>query len=195
MSPRPATDVASLRNNLLKHAQAVVMRDGVDGLTMRALAAESGTAVGLSYKAFASREDLLWELTWLSLAELTRQLDDWIARPGGKLQDRLMEFYDLHLTSVAPILVDHSSHGPRRNEFYRMADEVGITRTWAEIMSEFLQIRQEAGDVQKDVNTEAFGFIITAAMRHVLMTDRSPLAPDQPTLARYITGVATQISQ
>ncbi len=99
MSPRPATDIDTLRADLLTHAQAVIVRDGVDGLTMRALAVEAGTAVGLSYKAFSSREELLWELAWRSLTALAQQLDVWAARPGGELADRLMEFSDFHFTS------------------------------------------------------------------------------------------------
>src|SRR5687768_15103184 len=106
MTPRPATDLDALRVSLLDHARKVVARDGVDGLTMRALASEAGTAVGMSYKAFASREDLLRELTWQSLRELAAEIEDWAARPGGKLSDRLMEFADLQFASQAPALVN-----------------------------------------------------------------------------------------
>jgi AcrR family transcriptional regulator len=61
--PRPPTNVETLRDALLAHARAVIARDGVEGLTMRALAREAGTAVGMSYKAFSSRDELLRELT------------------------------------------------------------------------------------------------------------------------------------
>lgn len=194
MSPRPAADAAALRASLLSHAQAVIVRTGVDGLTMRALAAEAGTAVGLSYKAFPSREELLWQLMWRSLNELTRQLDDWLVRPGGELADRLMEFADFHRASVAPALVDHITRGPRREELFRAAAEAGITRSWAGMMTEFLLKRQHAGDVRDDVDVEAFGFIITAAMHHVLVTQEPFRVPDHPRFARYIAAVASQIT-
>lgn len=193
MSPRPAADIDALRTNLLKHARALIARDGVEGLTMRALAAEAGTAVGLSYKAFSSRDELLWELTWASMVELTQQLDEWVTRPGGTLADRLMEFSDLHFSSVAPVLVDHVARGPRGEELFRAAVDAGLTRSWAALMTEFLQIRQRTGDVRDDVDIEAFGFIITAAMHHVLVTEKPFITPDRPTLARYIAGVAAQI--
>ncbi|MQA10579.1 MAG: TetR family transcriptional regulator [Pseudonocardiaceae bacterium] len=194
MSPRPAVDVDALRTRLLEHARAVIARDGVEGLTMRALAAEAGTAVGLSYKAFSSRDELIWELTWDSIVELTQQLDDWVASPGGALADRLMEFSDLHFASVAPVLVDHISRGPRGEELFRAVVDAGLTRSWAALMTEFLQNRQRTGDVREDVDVEAFGFIITAAMHHVLVTEKPFITPDRPTLARYIAGVAAQIS-
>lgn len=194
MSPRPSTDIDALRSNLLEHARAVIARDGVERLTMRALAAEAGTAVGLSYKAFASRDELLWDLTWASMVELTRQLDAWVARPGGALADRLMEFSDLHFASLAPVLVDHITRGPRAEELFRAAADAGLTRSWAKLMTEFLQTRQRTGDVRDDVDVEAFGFIITAAMHHVLVTEKPIVTPDRPTLARYIAGVAAQIT-
>ncbi len=61
-------------------------------------------------------------------------------------------------------------------------------------MMEFLQTRQRDGDVRIGVDVEAFGFILTAAIHHVLVTEKPFLAPDRPTLARYIAGVAAQIT-
>ncbi|WP_020388667.1 TetR/AcrR family transcriptional regulator [Kribbella catacumbae] len=192
--PRPATDIDALRTNLLEHARAVIARDGLERLTMRALAAEAGSAVGLSYKAFSSRDELVWELTLASMVELTQQLDDWVTRPGGALADRLMEFSDLHFASLAPVLVDHITRGPRREELFRTAADAGLTRSWAALMTEFLKTRQRAGDVRGDVDVEAFAFIITAAMHHVLVTEKPFTTPDRPTLARHIAGVAAQIT-
>ena len=193
MAPRPTTDTATLRANLLTHARAVVARDGVAGLTMRGLAAEAGTAVGLSYKAFASREELLWELTWRSLTELSQQLDEWVTRPGGRLADRLMEFSDLHAASLAPVLVDHVTQGPHREELFRAAVDAGLTRSWAVLMTKFLLARQENGDICDDVDVEAFGFVITAAIHHVLVTEPF-LAPDRDVFARHIAGVTALIT-
>lgn len=191
--PRPPTDVDALRAALLAHARAVIARDGVDGLTMRALAGEAGTAVGMSYKAFTSREQLLRELTWLSLRELAAGIEDWAGRPGGQLADRLMEFADLQAASDAPVLVAHLSQVPGGEEILREAVEAGITRSWAAVMTEFLRTRQRQGTVREDVDVEAFGFVLTAALHYVLITDEPFLAPDRTTLARYVSAVADQI--
>lgn len=194
MSPRPATDVEALRSDLLAHARTLIARDGVRGLTLRALAAKAGTAVGLSYKAFSSRDELLWKLTWISLVELADRLDEWAATPGGELAARLMEFHDLHQDSLAPVLVEHISRGPRGEELFQSAGDAGIIRSWTGIMTEFLRVRQRAGDVRDDVDVEAFAFIITAALHHVLVTEAPFLAPDRPTLARYVAGIAARIT-
>ena len=194
MARRPAAEPGALRADLLEHAQTLIVRDGLAGLTMRSLAAEAGTAVGLSYKAFASRDELLWELTLRALTELSRQLDDWVARPGGQLADRLMEFSDIHAASVAPVLVDHVTHGPRRAELFQVAAEAGVTRSWAALMTAFLLTRQRDGDVRDDVDVEAFGFVLTAAMHHVLVTDQPFRTPDRTVFARYVAGISALIT-
>lgn len=191
--PRPATDVAGLRAALLAHARAVIAHDGVDGLTMRALAGEAGMAVGMSYKAFTSRDQLLRELTWVSLRELAAGIEDWAVRPGGQLADRLMEFADLQAASDAPALVAHLRQVPGGEEILRDAVEAGITRSWAAVMTQFLRTRQRAGTVRDDVDVEAFGFVLTAALHYVLVTDEPFVAPDRATLARYVSAVADQI--
>lgn len=191
--PRPATDIDALRAALLRHARAVIARDGVDGLTMRALAGEAGVAVGMPYKAFSSRDELLRELTWVSLRELAAGIEDWAVRPGGQLAERLMEFADLQAASDAPALVGHLSHLPGGEEILREAVEAGITRSWATVMQGFLRDRQRDGTVREDVDVEAFGFLLTAALHYVLVTDEPFSAPDRATLARYVAAVADQI--
>ncbi|WP_036555496.1 TetR/AcrR family transcriptional regulator [Nocardioides insulae] len=193
MAPRPPTDTEALRGSLLEHARAVIARDGVDGLTMRSLAGQAGTAVGMSYKAFASRDELLRELTRSSLHELAAQIEEWAARPGGALADRLMEFADLQSASDAPALVAHLGHDSRGGQILQKAVDDGATRSWATVMTEFLRAGQQRGTVRGDVDVEAFGFFITAALHYVLVTDRPFLAPDRTTLEQYVTGIAAQI--
>ncbi|WP_022887610.1 TetR/AcrR family transcriptional regulator [Glaciibacter superstes] len=183
-----------LRKKLLTHARSIVKREGTKGLTMRALAREAGTAVGLSYKAFTSRDELLWELAWGSLRELIAQIDDWSERTGGDLATRIMEFATLHFDSLAPDLVDQVSRGPRGDEFLRAAAAAGATRSWAAVMTAFLESRQRTGEVREDADTQAFGFVLTAAIHHVLVTEPPLPVPDRPALARHIAGVAALLT-
>lgn len=193
MAPRPPLDVDALRTKLLTEARAVVARDGVTGLTMRALAANAGTSVGLSYRAFSSRGELLRELMLISLAELGHDLDEWIVRPGGALGDRLMEFYDLYVESDAPDLVAHAAAGDDGEDVLQRAADAGLARSWAKTMTEFLRRRQELGEVRAGVDVEAFGFILTAAMHHVFVGNEAFRMPDRETFARYVRAVADAI--
>ena len=61
-------------------------------------------------------------------------------------------------------------------------------------MTDFLTARQREGDVRGDVDVEAFGFLLTAAMHHVMVAEEPFPAPDRSTLARYVAAVAAQLT-
>ncbi|MCW5752759.1 MAG: TetR/AcrR family transcriptional regulator, partial [Alphaproteobacteria bacterium] len=62
------------RELVLEAAQRVFGRVGLEGATMRAIAAEAGYAVGALYQHFASREQIYGELLARSLAQLGRRV-------------------------------------------------------------------------------------------------------------------------
>lgn len=62
------------REMVLEAAARVFARDGLDGATMRAIAAEAGYAVGALYQHFESREQIYGELLVRSLAGLARRM-------------------------------------------------------------------------------------------------------------------------
>ena len=72
MSPARRTREATeqLRASLIEHARQIVARDGASALTMRTLAAQAGCAVGLPYKVFADRQELLMEILRAQFAGL-----------------------------------------------------------------------------------------------------------------------------
>ena len=64
MSPpkRKPETTEQLRASLVADTLRVIARDGAAALTMRALAAEAGCAVGLPYKVFTDRHELVGEI-------------------------------------------------------------------------------------------------------------------------------------
>ena len=191
--PRPAVDVRALRESLVDHAEAIVRRDCVAGLTMRALAAESGNAVGLSYKAFASREELLGELARRAIDDLSRRLDDWAARPDGPLDERLLEFADIVLASHAPGLVTQLPGGTNPDGVLHDAFATGAARRWDHVLTAHLAARQRGGDVTADVDVDAYGFIIAGALHNLVVAGRAWQGPDRSTLAHHLSGVARHL--
>jgi AcrR family transcriptional regulator len=81
MSPPGCTpdSTEELRASLIEHAQRLVERDGAGALTMRALAAEAHCAVGLPYKVFADRRELVMELLRAEFVRLRAAFDELIA--------------------------------------------------------------------------------------------------------------------
>jgi AcrR family transcriptional regulator len=68
------------REGILQAARAVFSRDGLDGATLRAIAAEAGIAVGTVYLHFATKEALYAEMLAGSLADLQKHLREAVAQ-------------------------------------------------------------------------------------------------------------------
>jgi AcrR family transcriptional regulator len=86
------------REAILQAARAVFARDGLDGATLRAIAAEAGIAVGTVYLHFATKEVLYAELLAGSLADLQKILRDAVAKAPARdgLMAAALGFYGFY---------------------------------------------------------------------------------------------------
>ena len=107
MSPakRSAETTQQLRSSLIEHARTLIARDGPAALTMRALATEAGCAVGLPYKVFADRHELVAAIVHTEVANLRSTCDELIDRAGSKtVASNLIWFARVFLDSPAVAL-------------------------------------------------------------------------------------------
>ena len=81
---RTPTQLQTDRDRLVDAARSVLVRDGAVALTMRNIANEAGCALGLPYKLFESRSQLLLEVAARELDDLTSRLDTWLAGTGER---------------------------------------------------------------------------------------------------------------
>src|SRR3546814_8582261 len=86
------------RDGILQAARAVFARDGLDGATLRAIAAEAGIAVGTVYLHFPTKEVLYAEMLASSLADLQKALREAVARtvPEDQLLAAALGFYGFY---------------------------------------------------------------------------------------------------
>lgn len=86
------------RDGILQAARAVFARDGLDGATLRAIAAEAGIAVGTVYLHFPTKEALYAEMLAGSLADLQKALRDAVAgmAPADQLLAAALGFYGFY---------------------------------------------------------------------------------------------------
>ncbi|PJI42124.1 TetR/AcrR family transcriptional regulator [Ferrovibrio sp.] len=86
------------REAILQAARKIFARDGLEGATLRAIAAEAGIAVGTVYLHYPAKESLYAEMLAGSLADLQKHLRDAIAKasPGDELMAGALAFYDFY---------------------------------------------------------------------------------------------------
>lgn len=143
---------AAARQRLIDATVAVAERDGVDGLTTRAITAEAGVSPGMFYGHFSSKESLLAavvedrvdELTTLLAAEL-----DLGVPLGAVVRDVLHE-----LVQVADLRALAAFRGLDSTEEARETQR-GINRRIVEAFAPIVQTTIEAGIVHPDVDAQA----------------------------------------
>lgn len=193
MAPRRAAETPeALRASLVEHARRLVAREGPAKLTMRSLAAEAGCALGLPYKAFADRADLMVELVHASFEDLHAKGEELQRRVGrGTVAGNLAWFAEWLLDSSAVALAQHvmSDETLARSVVTHFhASGEGPTQLES-LVAHYLAGEQQAGRVAPDVGTHAFGFVLAGAIHHlVVMGDGYP-RPGKRELERILAAV------
>lgn len=175
---RTAESTEKLRADLIRCAQRLVARDGAGALTMRALAAEAGCALGLPYKVFASREELIAELIRIEYARLRDAFAELIASAGtGTVGGNLGRYAEILLespvVSLAPELHRDEALSKAVDD---EAVEAGLVTAVESTVVQYLTAEKRLGRVAADVDESAFGFLVAGAVHNLLAS--GPAYPD-----------------
>lgn len=193
---RTAEATEELRAELIEVAQRLVARDGPATLTMRGVATEAGCAVGLLYKVFASRNDLVAELVRAEFVRLRAAFDDLVASAGtGTVGDNLGRYADLLLGSPAVGLAHGTAHD---EELTRAIDanagETGVVDAVLSTVADYLAAEKRLGRVDATVDPNAFGFVIAGAVHNLLVSGAPYPRPNMPQLKQMLNDVARQLA-
>jgi AcrR family transcriptional regulator len=199
MSParRSAETTERLRSSLIEHARRLIARDGAAALTMRALAAEAGCAVGLPYKIFADRHEIVVAIVHTELDRLRAACDELVERAGGgTIGGNLMWFAEVFLDSPAVALTQEVlADEALRRSVTATAHESGMgPSAFPGVLSRYLAAEKRAARVAPDVDEHAFGFLLAGALHNLLVAGEAWPRPTRPELERILTAIATAIA-
>lgn len=199
MSPpkRAPETTEALRASFVEHACRLVAREGAAALTMRALAAEAGCAVGLPYKVFTDRRELVAEICHAEFERLGDAYDE-LARRAGTAT------VGANLTWFAQLLLDSPA--------VELADEVFADETLAEavtarvhetgtgpgafetVFAHYLATEKRAGRVAPHVDETAFGFLLAGAVHNLVVAGAAWPQPTRHQLRQRLDAVAAAIA-
>jgi AcrR family transcriptional regulator len=193
MAPRRTSETSEeLRASLVENARRLVAREGPAKLTMRALAAEAGCALGLPYKVFADRQDLIVDLVRASFGDVSQAGDELLRRvERGTVPGNLAWFAEWLLDSPGVALAQHvMSDEALANAVVADFHATGHGPTLLEsLLSDYLAAEQGAGRVSPEVDTDAFGFMLAGAIHHlVVMGDGYP-RPSKRKLEQILAAI------
>ncbi len=86
---RPRSDIAP---RLLRAARARFLHDGVDGASLRQIAREAGTSLGMIHYYFPAKDDLFLAVVEEIYGPLSRDIEATMAAPGS-LEERVRTLY------------------------------------------------------------------------------------------------------
>jgi len=194
---RPAETTEALRTSLIDHARRLVDRDGPAALTMRALAAEAGCATGLPYKVFADRHELVVEIVLAEFERLRAASDELLTRVGtGTVGGSLGWFAEVILDSTAVALAPEvARHDDLSKAFAVKMHGTGVGPGAFETgFTNYLAAEKDAGRIDRDIDTEAFGFLIAGAIHNLIMSGEAWPRPTRRQLQRRLAAIAAAIS-
>jgi AcrR family transcriptional regulator len=186
----------ALRAELVEHARRLVEREGTAALTMRRLADEAGCAVGLPYKVFADRRELVVELVQAEFSGLRGDLDELAGRAGtGTVSGNLGWFAErlLGSPSVAlaqEVLADDSLPRAMRSR----VEDAGLGPVAFERgFARYLAAEKRAGRVDPGVDEDAFGFLLAGALHNLVVAGEPYPRPSGGRLQDFLTSVADRL--
>jgi AcrR family transcriptional regulator len=194
---RTSEATARLRADLIEHARTLVRRDGATALTMRALAAEAGCAVGLPYKVFADRGELVTEVAVSELGDLARRMAAWAAETGTRsVGENLDRYASILLDAETPALtLAESIDGERlRARFDDSAEALSFFDSLGSVVADYLAGEQRTGRVRADVDTAAFGFVISGGIHNLVASGPGYPRPSRGELAHHLRAIAEQLA-
>lgn len=164
---------------------------------MRALAGEAGCAVGLLYKVFDDREELVIEIAVSELSDLGRRMAAWAAETGARSVGENLDLYaSILLDAELPALAyAESLDGERLTA--QLADSAEASTFFdslGDAVAEYLEGEKRRGRVREDIDPPAFGFAIAGAIHNLVASGPGYPRPTRPELRRYLHAIATTIA-
>ena len=199
MAPRrrPAETTDELRASLIEHARRLVARGGASALTMRALAAETGCALGLPYKVFPDRQALVVELLRVEFAALRLAFDALVRRAGtGTVAGNLAWFAERLLDSPAVALgKEVFADAALATAVTAMARGTGIGHAAHEaVIADYLAAEKRCGRVESEVDEHAFAFVLFGAIHNLAVSGDLYPQPTRRHLRRLLAAVTARLA-
>ncbi len=184
--------IRDVREQLFDAAERVLLRDGPNALTSRAVTAEAGCAKGVLHRHFADFDAFLAELVQDRIASL----DAAALTPGsGTVADNLTQVVMDLFASVAVAIVGLIISRDELRARLRRTTPTGVPLLTeaAAMISAYLAAERDLGRIAADADVATLAPTLIGA-GHLLFADRDSPEPDAEAIRKVVTTVLAGVA-
>ncbi|TDW93081.1 TetR family transcriptional regulator [Kribbella pratensis] len=179
------------REQLFDAAERVLLRDGPEALTSRAVTAEAGCAKGVLHKHFTDFDGFLAELVLDRIRRLDDQAEALLKAAGqGSVVDNLTAMLTDLFGSVAVAIVSLtiSRDGLRARLREAVPTGVPILSEAGRAIRDYLAAEQTYGRIRSDANIDVLGLTLIGSS-HMMFADRTGTRPTAAEVREFVASV------
>lgn len=179
------------REQLFDAAERVLLRDGPEALTSRAVTTEAGCAKGLLHKHFTDFDGFLAELVLDRIRRVDGQAEALLKAAGqGSVVDNLTTMLTDLFGSVAVAIVSLtiSRDGLRARLREAVPTGVPILSEAGQAIRDYLAAEQTYGRIRSDANTDVLGLTLIGSS-HMMFADRTGARPSVAEVRAFVSSV------
>ncbi|HUC03852.1 MAG TPA: TetR/AcrR family transcriptional regulator [Acidimicrobiales bacterium] len=180
--------LANARDLLFDAAERVLRRDGVSGLTSRAVTDEAGVAKGVMHRHFVDFDGFLSELILDRAAQMDAAVTD--NAGAGTVIDNLTGALTAAFTplAVAIVALVITRDGLRERLRQARAPRFPLLAQAAVMVGDYLTEEQMLGRVAPNADIPTLSHMLIGSV-HLLFTDREAEPPDTEAVRKVVAGV------
>jgi AcrR family transcriptional regulator len=189
--------IRNVRGQLFEAAERVLLRDGPDALTSRAVTEEANCAKGVLHRHFTDFDAFLAELVLNRIREIEDRATVLHAAAGtGSVVDNLTEALQDLFRPVTVAIVALITFRDGLRAQLRQAGLTGIPLAMqaTSMIANYLDAERDLGRVADDADTDTLAPTLVGA-GHLLFADRTSPPPQTTVVRRTVTAVIAGVLQ
>jgi AcrR family transcriptional regulator len=181
--------IRDVRELLFSAAERVLLRDGPNGLTSRAVTAEAGVAKGVLHRHFADFDAFLVDL----VLDRARRVEDQAAvlyaaagtgTVAGNVTRALTDLFESVALEITSLLIFRDDLRTRLREITSV--RIPVVMEAVAMLVSYLTAERELGRVAADADVETLAPMLIGSA-HLLFADRKGTPPDADAIRKMVT--------
>jgi AcrR family transcriptional regulator len=190
--------IRDARRQLFDAAERVLLRDGANALTSRAVTIEAGVAKGVLHRHFADFDAFLAELVLDRIARIDDQAAALRESAGtgtvaGNLTGALADLFDSVAVAIVSLVIFRDELRARLRQA-RPTPGIPVLAEATTMIASYLNDECEMGRIAADADVDALALSLIGA-GHLLFAGREGIPPEPGAVDKVVTTVIADVVQ